>query len=568
MRAQILLILFKELGLPPLEQAGGSLRESLIDYQRRHVVLAAHIAQLSAATCVDLATAFGTALEFSIETGSGAALTIDAGLLVTATGSQPPTRSLVEPVLRELTEYGEDGTLRLRIDKRVLLDAYRRQATGDASYVTWHIFLFTELFAHFLIEGGLEQIDRDLFAGTLTPTVIALDDARDVDVDGAFLRIVSEDKIRAVPSLNAPVPDAVQTHVTAYRQALTDRLNWDFQLTRLTPLHLLCQSRATRVPEIEACVAMFLFHLSVMFTANRTERQGDSTSYTSSFLEQDRAAKVRLSVDNQLSMDGATLEKFARWTYSGEGRNSDRLTVLRTLFAQSLHEPTPQANTARLIQELARIMTEVQRQYDLFITSELDKYFEQRQAAADYVADTAKKVSDSVDALTKGLTDILLTTVAAVVAALIAALTTAALRGVVFTIALCAYAAYVLVQAGFRLLSTCDSLNLLKLETSTRLADLEDRLGTETYTRLRDRLAPRWTSFWRWWWITAIGYVIVAGLIIMLALWAPTTIALRQSPGPSPTVTPSVSRTPRPNPSPTGRATPIATRASAPPSSP
>jgi len=180
------------------------------------------------------------------------------------------------------------------------------------------------------------------------------------------------------------------------------------------------------------------------------------------------------------------------------------------------------------------VLAEARAQYAIFIRDQLDKYFQQRQAAADYVADAAKKVADAVEGVIKGVADTALATVAALGVVLLAAATNEKLRGTFFTVTLALYAVYVFVQAAYRLLSASDSVRLLREEANTRLQAYTLRLSADVLDSLRESLKARWAQFARWRNATVLLYVILAAAVIALAILGPRATPLNPATNPTP----------------------------------
>jgi len=186
---------------------------------------------------------------------------------------------------------------------------------------------------------------------------------------------------------------------------------------------------------------------------------------------------------------------------------------------------------------LPALSAEVKTQYGIFSDDQLDDCYKQRQGIADDAAEVAKKVADSIDVVTKGLVDTALTTVAAVAAVVLAAVANDKLRGSAFSAILWVYAAYVFLPARYRLLSAMHSAFPLHDEAQARRQGSTEQLGERTVQPRRGMLTRRWTQFRRWGIATAIGYVGIVLLIMLLGVVGPRMEALRYTSS-TPTPTP------------------------------
>jgi len=170
---------------------------------------------------------------------------------------------------------------------------------------------------------------------------------------------------------------------------------------------------------------------------------------------------------------------------------------------------------------LPALLAEVKTQYGIFIDDQLDDCYKQRQGIADDAAEVAKKVADSIEAVTKGLVDTALTTVAAVAAVVLAAVANDKLRGSAFSAILWVYAACVFFQALYRLRSATHSAFLLHDEAQARPQGSAEQLGERTVQPRRGMLTRRWGI------ATAISYVGIVLLIMLLGVVGPRMEALR-----------------------------------------
>jgi hypothetical protein len=566
-RASALLDFFDLVGwdrFPPL--SGAKARpESVHEYRRTEKVAADRVSGAMAEGWLALHSVFGRALELrlvgelghvsiegdvlelpSIETGEQVAIELTSAL---------GARVFLEAALGAIA--GFEASLDLIISKTRIASVVGDERGWTEGSVNVVFYLFARYLVDVIDSEGLRVLDRALFGDTDRPTVIIVSDGRDLYYRGELLAIIDETQLAAMRARTNVVGTIAPSLVDKYRDALRRRLNLDFQLRHLTPAHLLCANNGREDARLARALNRALFQLSVLYTANRSlvRATGGAPRFVAYYQDRNRTGVVNLGDGDSGALDPAALADFARWPYEGEGRSDDRLDVLRKHLAQVLVGDADE-NARALLANLPGFLDEVQIQYSFFIEDQLDEFQKQRQALADYTADVAQKVADSVEGVTKGLVDTALATVAAAAAAVLAAVANDKLRGPAFAVILGVYAAYVVLQALYRMLSTVDGVSLLHDEATIRLQGSAEQLGERTVQPLRSMLTRRWAQFRRWGIATAIGYVGIVLLITLLAVLGPRTDALRAStptplPGPQRSV-PSATAVPPIAPSPSG----------------
>jgi len=580
-RASTLFDFFDHVGLSHFRvSANDTLSETLGDYQRSQPLSVAQLTAITANACLGLYAAFGDALSLRI-TSSMASIDIKDEILTTTPGEDqnanicalsdntqaPLARSYLASALQEMA--GFDGSLSMKINKTRVINTVLRERGWDNSTTHFIYYLFTQYLVGTINSEGVGVFDSGVFVAKAKPTITIIADSAELFYQGDLLTIISEERLANVVHVHELVRTDLAPMLCKYQSTVQERLSLDFRLRHVTPLHLICRNVGVEDLSLTKALQRELFHLSVLYTANRSQRRGLGTengdahrSYLVAFYnDQHRSTRVALSPDDEILADSTALTDFAQWPYSGEGRSDDRLDVLQKTVAQALLAKDADENTRTLVQNLSPLLIETRNQYSYFINDQLDDFYKQRQAISDYVADVAKKVAESVESVTKGLIDTGLATVAAAAAAIIAAVGNDKLRGSFFTALLVAYAVYVCVQAIYRLLGATHSISLLHSETTVRIASAFEQLGERTIKPLNDLLTRRWKQFRRWCIATAIAYAIIALLIALLGVKGPEYAVLKQdSISPSPTAqqtaTPAVSLLPPSN-TPNVVATPV-----------
>ena len=546
---------WERLPAPPGAGAGA---ESHADYRRAGTVDAAILTSASAEGCLALHQAFDDALELRLANDLGRAAIRD-NILDVATGDEERATSypLASPAQREragaalgalLAEIGPlDATLELAIRKSRVAERIRRERGWEDTPIHVAYYLFARSLTAVIASEGLRVLDGTFFQEPASQTVVVVADRDALCYRGDLLTIIGEAQLAGV-AVGAEILGVVpSTAIEKYRETMRERLGVDFRLRLLTPPHLICTNAGEEEPALSTVLRRALFHLGVLYTANRSQQGhadegsgGAAPRYVSSYYERNRAARVALGPHDAVNLAPATLAELARWPYEGEGRSDDRLDVLQKTVAQALVGDATE-NTRALLANLPALLIEAKTQYGIFIDDQLDEFYKQRQGIADYAAEVAKKVADGVEGITKGLVDTALTTVAAVAAIVLAAVANDQLRGPALAAILWVYAAYVFLQALYRLLSAMHSAFLLHDEAQVRLQGAAEQLGERTVHPLRGMLARRWTQFRGWGIATAVGYVGIVLLIVLLGVVGPRMAALRTT-GPAPTPTPTSQR--------------------------
>lgn len=534
-RAQSLLDFYASIGLEALSSADGvprHPRESLRDYQRVEPITWNVVHAITPDICLALCTAFGAALRVIVEVDD---------VVIEIDGSNPPTEGNLAEQLREARLTGEGGRLQISVEKTTLASAILAASGITDGAVVCVYYLFEECFQRLLDQEGLRQFDQGLFAGAATSTLVVVSDATDMHYEGEILSIVGEDRVNDFVTQFTFPRVGLAEKVATYRDARTKQLSWNFHLDRITPLHFTCKSRGRDTPALTVALRRHHFYTSVLYSATRVQRDSDERTYRTVYSEKDREAHLTLSTINTMVPSEAAVVELGQWPYEGEGRNEDRLSVLRKVFAQSLHEPTSEENASVFVASLPGLLKETRQQYDLFISGQLDKYFQQRQSAADYVADVAKKVADVVEGIVKGVGETVLATVAAVLTVLVAALSNDKLRGWTFSISLAAYAVYVAIQASYRMASAEESFRLLWAETTARLKGYQVLVSREHFKTFEGILSARQDQYQRWRTRTIMMYIFVLIVVLGLAAVGPSVPALQPI---TPMPTPSTVTTP------------------------
>jgi hypothetical protein len=444
--------------------------------------------------------------------------------------------------LQELCEY-EPGTM-LRFELRLEKTGLPAQLGLDGHQFYILCFVFKEAFIDFLRGSTLLELDRILFRGQTSPTLIVVLNAPYLYA-GQFLTIGNPKLLdKSKPSGRSAQPE-LEAQVREYVDTAKDRLSWlGFKLNNLTPLHFRCETADGEDANLAAVLRHWLLHLCVIYTANRTNMltENSSTSFEAAYASSDRVAVLILESQYEFGENAAAdLERFATWSW--KGKPADRLAIIQNVMARELFseaDESSKGNYAVLATHLGHILDEAERNYRIYIDGRVQKHFEATKALVDYISETAKKVSETIDSVIKNLVESLLTTIGFVVATILAAVVKGDAQGPIFSIGMKAYAFYVLIfQLFYRMGYILDSYLLLRKESDSRITDYAGllALNEENQARLQEPLKSRRKRFWLWFLITAFAFIVI--FLILLSLSDPGELIRLNliSPMPTPTAT-------------------------------
>lgn len=278
--------------------------------------------------------------------------------------------------------------------------------------------------------------------------------------------------------------------------------------------------------------------MGILYSANRTSR--NDVGYEALYASPDRTITLNLHDSDILAGNQRTLARFALWPYDGNG-GTDRLTILQNVVARELDDSNQPHSSVDFSARLENLLNEARWNHRTFIDKQIDQHFVQLQSAKDYVAETTKKVADTVDTVARSLTETLLGTVGIVVATLLAALAKPQDEGRIIGTTMRLYALFLFIQAVLRLGSALHSFILLRHETTARLEDLRLVLGKRNIATISKPLVGRWCQFSIWFTLTLALFILLG---IGVLIWVPDFVR-ETVPRPSPTPT-IVTTTPRP----------------------
>lgn len=322
-----------------------------------------------------------------------------------------------------------------------------------------------------------------------------------------------------------PLVEATKkSELDQYYTFAREQVNWSgFRLNHLTPLHYLGEWHQTDSGCIQRLLHQNVLHLFILYTANRSTQADSYTECIFSSTEQ--VITMRLGTSGLKDRQVEYLPGIVSWIVSGQG--TDRLVVLRSVVAREVDEDNPATNYERFVERLRQLYGEVRWHYQVFVDGKIDRHFQELEKVADDTTKISTQVSDSIDAVTKGLTDALLATIGAVVASFLAALIENKTQGSVFFIAMRAYAFYLGFYVLYRMSSTLWSYLLLNDEAKGRFRSYSERLGEDRVNNLRAPLSRRQHQFWSWFIITSVLYIALAIGVWLASTWVPQELVQR-----------------------------------------
>ena len=416
----------------------------------------------------------------------------------------------------------DDATIELdiEIDKAALLAHYELEGRETQAFVYLFHTRWIERF-----DTSVLDLDANVWEGRYRPVVFLLLDCACLYTSHG-LAISGPGQL---PEARARVALRSRDRqlIDHYREVAGSNLNHvGFRLKYLTPIHLRwqCVRPAVRLterrgsepdmppidPRIHDLLNRHLFHLGILYTANRT-----------ALIESElRATYVGPHDTFEILLSGACpqtdrvdLWRFAVWPYLRQ--EPDKLIVLQNVIAREFEGDHRAENYRRLMDRLVHVFKAVRWNYHIHVAGKIDRYFEQIQALSAYVSDVSRDVSGFVDSLTKGLTGTFLTALGAVVASFLGALVKGETSGDLFRVSTMLYAVYVLVMAGFRLGSTYHRYVLLIRDAEEKLDDYRELLGEARVEARTSSLDRHRRQFWLWFGLVGVAYL----ALFVATLW-------------------------------------------------
>ena len=459
---------------------------------------------------------YGEALKLQLLLGDLPVLTVDDDI---------SERRLEE--FRRLAGDIPELCLDLSISKELLAAPFSR---GRAHEVT-KVFIFPSALARTL-KIPLEELEKTLFSELSSGDRIAiLVPDHEIHLDGEYITTVGGLAIDEWKLDADSKPADFELTKNVYNEALKS-LRWVFfSLETLTPHHLMISGECTPGDQIAEALEMLSIRLSLIYTAGRSvlEENGMRFTYAAG------SNVAELSVDNaaparrpscELGESAHTLQKIALWAYSGDRGSSDRLSTVQAVLARSLSGSSPESNYLELLSRTGHIFQEIEFGWASFIAGKLDVYFSRVRDMEQAVDAALKSFDESIQSLTKSLTDSALAAAAVIVGSFIAAIFKNEFNANVFRLGVFVYTAYLLIfPCTIGLYSIWQRFALALSAFDKKKSDfglwlLPEKVETITGTIVKSRVG--W--FKRWFVFTLCAFLMIAVLMIVGAIYIPRII--------------------------------------------
>lgn len=381
---------------------------------------------------------------------------------------------------------GSSGKLGLTLYKERLLELL-----GIAAPHTWiYLFLYGEALAGMLslpmakIEGRnglLEQPTGD------RKIVILLAEGH-IALDGPYLTVIGGRYLadwRKYCPRKPPRAGAVKS----FRQRALDPcsgVSWaSSPPDHLTPLQLAvkCPPDQEDNPVAQAFLRRWT-EMSLVYTANQA-REGAGGVWICAFRGERSVGRISAGVEKVPPASAETLGNLARWTYTPGHQESDRLTMLRSVFADAFSAPRPEDNYSSLLRGMAHLNSTIRSGWDTFVKGKLREYFELKRQLEELVEETQRSFQGHVQTLIKGMTDSMLAGVGVVVGSFLAATLGTGFNVSLFRLGVLVYAGYIALFPGWIGLRTVrEQLEEEKKSYERRLEGFKDRLASKDVGKL------------------------------------------------------------------------------------
>lgn len=429
----------------------------------------------------------------------------------------------LETSINMLRTFAKPGTtFRLDLD----IQKFQLLAKIDDPAIEFNavLYIFREALIRFF-SSSFEELENHLFSVDQMTSIVVIADGSECLV-GPILTVISRPMLDSRKSHTADFRLSTRKRVQECRELATQNLSWiGFRFRHLTPIHFVISESAPTDDAIANLLAERLFQLSILFSANRSIL--DQDSFTAHFASADQTSTIAFAIRGRSlqangMLDRHYLTRYALWTQKSE--TVDRLNITQSVVARQLAGVDKNESYRYLGANLPQIFEEARFQYRQFIDKAIDSHFQQVDTFAAYLNELVKQISDSIDSITKGLTESLLAAIGVVIVGFLTAVVEQKVQGAVFEVAMKAYATYLIIgQVFLRMGSIYHSYRLLKQESEQRIRAFERELGQKRTAPLVEPLKKRDFQFFFWFWLAIAVYVFVA-----IYVWNMSAVILAQ----------------------------------------
>lgn len=414
--------------------------------------------------------------------------------------------------LKALSELPHELLLELRmeIDKKAVIGLLFPKAT-DYNV----LYYFDEERAITLLRAGLEVQDERVFRGVYTPTVIVISGVSYL-FEGRLFVLTGEGSLDSVKRSLVLSDARTRNVIDRFHSFAAENLNWsNFHFQHLTPIHYLGNWKKGTQPDVQATFIRHTIHLAIIYTATRTNYS--INSFQSAYSNTERTVAIKLGSETGESRSIDQLTRLVLWPSSGKG--ADHLTIFQNVVTREIDEGDSAANYIRFVNRIPELLREARWHHRLFINEKIKGHFDEVQRITEYGSQVSTQITESIDNITKGLSETLLATVGVIIASLLAALVEGKTQGAIFQIGMRIYAVYIVLLLVFRMGSIYHSYSLLNRDVNNRLDFFAERIGKVRVEAIAKPLNSRRQQFQFWFSTTVLSYVVLAVLI-----WTASTV--------------------------------------------
>ena len=429
---------------------------------------------------------------------------------------------------------GDSYDLRLRIDKRILLDTVLGPDTARGSV---HYFFATSVEG--LLARGLDELERAVWAGATEPRRLLIGDT-DLQRSGAAFQVIGGTSLTGRLAALPPLPEQTRAAIERMRSDREEQISWDYQwVQQLTPVQLQLDGEPGS-SRLEALLAARYIQLCLLYTCDRARRRrGADGGWQIQPEYQGGQVTVRVPVTEAgpvpVPATGTVTRGFADliyWCYrlrdEGTTRDwaPDRLQFIQVRIAQVLeHVPEPGRLDA-LVGRVSDVLAALDDQWRAFIDDRFTQYLDKERQLESAVNDVISTFGDKTTELAKGLSDTLLAAVAVLIGSAIAAAFIKPFDAALFRVGVLAYAGYVLIFPGlYGLGSQVGQFLQINGSFDHERRRFDSLLSPEKTSQIaEDRVTHARKRYWRWFGYTVAGYAIAIGAAIVAAIIVPSIV--------------------------------------------
>jgi hypothetical protein len=525
-------VTFSETPLTAMAERLGIAATDLADNERPDVLSistlarSAELLSLEQAHLDALVAQYGVAIRFQVFTNELLELIITDGLL--------PAGGL--GALHDLARQSDElFNLELRVDKVALV----RHLGLDVGAAEVRLYFFAAALDRSLAQAP-SSIEKRLWADPGRHLVLAVADT-DERIERAAVTILGG---RHLPKLDQaihrPRVSDVLGRVAARRD---DYIGWDSALaTGLTPLHLAPTAEyvAPSTPLARRLDGLLL-GLSAMFICDRARQltRPDAQVTQVEFRGREHVAYVPISwIDAAQTAATATPAALdaaialISWCYQSLPERpsldmvADRLPFVQGRIAQLL-ENRPEAERFGGLSNALPVLVENARwHWQSFIEGRVNQYLDQVADLESSIDQTVSGLAERTSSVTSKLTETALAAVATLVGALIAAAFKSPFQSRLFSVAMFAYAGYVLAfPFAIGLSSTVGAARQALNAFAPKQRNIAEVLGNERVDALvGERVTSAWGHFIFWAWVIAAAYSAAVAAAVAAAFVVPHLI--------------------------------------------